>query len=216
MEYLNFVILLIIVIFTMYKSYFAKKGENYATKQDIEEITKKIETVKTEISTINFHKNDLLERRKKALINFQELFIDLTQNYLNDFSYLTTFYGEPEKLNQRMNKIITKYSEVEIAFWKIHLYEIDDVSFLEDLKQIYLIADKYYVLFVNYLHDVELNALKIKRTQLNKFLASERESLNREFSNERAKMKSKLDKLPYDLLNTLRKKYLNLFKEPLS
>lgn len=61
-------------------SYFQKKGENFATKSDIEEITKKVEDVKTHYAKeLELYKNDirLLEKRR----DLSSQVIDLINRY---------------------------------------------------------------------------------------------------------------------------------------
>lgn len=50
------------------KEYEAEKGRNLATKEDIEEITKKVEEVKAEVSLAHQQKYDLLLEQKQLLI----------------------------------------------------------------------------------------------------------------------------------------------------
>ena len=49
--------------------YESKKGENLATKEDIEELTRKIEIVKNEISFENQRKHEFINQRTKRLLN---------------------------------------------------------------------------------------------------------------------------------------------------
>lgn len=50
-------------------SYESKKGENLATKEDIEELTRRIELVKNEISFENQRKHDFINQRTNRLLN---------------------------------------------------------------------------------------------------------------------------------------------------
>jgi len=60
----------------MLNSYFSKKGENLATKEDIEEITNKVEAVK--------HHFDLLSRKSSALTERQIQAFDELSNELSE------------------------------------------------------------------------------------------------------------------------------------
>ncbi|MGV3630087.1 MAG: hypothetical protein ACO1O6_02725 [Bacteroidota bacterium] len=56
----------------LFKSYFQEKGKNLATKEDVEEITKMVETVKTEIHFQNESKYSLRVEERNSLVNFYE------------------------------------------------------------------------------------------------------------------------------------------------
>ena len=53
-------------------SYLRKKGENLATKEDIEEITKKIESVKATISFEKEREKQFLDTKQSLLMNFYD------------------------------------------------------------------------------------------------------------------------------------------------
>lgn len=64
------------------KEYEAEKGRNLATKEDIEEITRKIEQVKSEISFKNQWQHEHIQKREERLIRILYLAnrISMTQN----------------------------------------------------------------------------------------------------------------------------------------
>ena len=55
--------------FTKLEAYLEEKGKNNATKEDIKDITKEIETVKSEISFANQRKQERIHDREKCLID---------------------------------------------------------------------------------------------------------------------------------------------------
>jgi hypothetical protein len=61
---LEVLILLCGLYLALFKSYFTEKGKNLATLEDIEDITKKVEEVKSEIQ-----KQQLVEKQKRELKN---------------------------------------------------------------------------------------------------------------------------------------------------
>ncbi len=86
-------------------AYESEKGKNLATKEDIEEITKQIETVKTEISFESQRKKEIIEERKKHLIDilFNVQKIIYGSNRLLIYGHN---FNEPKKLyelNEEMN-----------------------------------------------------------------------------------------------------------------
>lgn len=76
-------------------AYEAEKGKNYATKEDIEGITKQIETVKNEISFTTQRKKDYIVERKRHLFNllYYAEKISNGQNSLQLYARNTTEYN---------------------------------------------------------------------------------------------------------------------------
>jgi len=102
------VVLLYFTIKNFIPSYFNEKGKNIATKEDIEEITRKVENIKLEISNLHFQKNDLLEKRKAALLEFFEQYVDFSESTLKNISFVDNYLYYPEKISERINFIIEK------------------------------------------------------------------------------------------------------------
>ena len=77
MQTIQIIIEIIIVIIGLYlaffKAYFKEKGKNLATKEDITEITQKIETVKNEIYFNTQSKLSLTTEERNALVNYYEI-----------------------------------------------------------------------------------------------------------------------------------------------
>ncbi len=67
---LEIVILLTGLYLAFVKSYFQEKGKNVATKEDIEEITEKIEKVKSEIGVLTHKKINLSTEKQNTLLDF--------------------------------------------------------------------------------------------------------------------------------------------------
>lgn len=63
------------------KEYQSEKGRNLATKEDIQEITEKIESVKSEISLINQWKQEHINRREQRLIEILHLAELISMSY---------------------------------------------------------------------------------------------------------------------------------------
>ncbi|MDR0232637.1 MAG: hypothetical protein LBI82_11040 [Dysgonamonadaceae bacterium] len=67
------IIIVVNILTIVLVSYFKKKGENIATKEDIAEITRKIESVKNEISFVKLRENEFLNERKFHIISLLEI-----------------------------------------------------------------------------------------------------------------------------------------------
>jgi len=205
-------LILFLTIKNFLPSYFNEKGKNIATKEDVEEITKKVETIKQEVSNLHFQKNELLEKRKLALLEFYDLYIEFAESTVKNISFIDTFIYQPQKINERTNAIIEKKGEVDKAFWRLSIYELHDHKFIDQIKSNYLQQLDYYHLTIDFLWHIESNSLFISQTQLTKELAEKRRALRDEFVTQRDKLEITTIKLPNQLSNIIRPKYLELFK----
>lgn len=106
---LNIITLLIVVYWVFLKSYFSKKGENLATKEDVGKITDEIEKVKQKYgeenellkTNLNIFSSVIQEKNKsvkEAMMNFFDEYVNWincsselsSSNYTDDdYSYLT-------------------------------------------------------------------------------------------------------------------------------
>lgn len=106
------------------KEYEAEKGRNLATKEDIEEITQKIEQVKSEISFKNQWKHEHIQKREERLIHILYLAnrISMAQNRIviksrNAYNVEKLFELIDEidtyavELTNESNMLITDYSQ---------------------------------------------------------------------------------------------------------
>ncbi len=89
-------------------AYEAEKGKNYATKEDIEGITKQIETAKNEISFTTQRKKDYIVERKHHLFNllYYAEKISNGQNSLHLYARSTSEYKGLYALIDRTNDTI--------------------------------------------------------------------------------------------------------------
>lgn len=216
MEIVSFIILVTLGLCNLgvllFKEYFKEKGKNIATKEDVEEITSKIETIKLEVSNLHYQKNELLEKRKLVLLEFFELFTEFSESYLKNISFIDSYIYQPSKINERTNLIINKKGEVERAFWKLGIYELEDRKFIDNIKAIYLQQLEYYQLTIDFLFDIENNSLFLSKTQLTMELAKRRAELKDRFISRRDELEKTTIELPNRLINIIRPKYLELFK----
>lgn len=141
-----------------FKSYFNEKGKNLATKQDISEITLKIETIKNELGYVNQSKFNLKIEERKALIECYEKY----SVWLNDslHTYLGGIYIENSiKLDELENKLNKSQTEFELARAKMELLvdneEVTALSFDLKIKTLELqhltnnVINDFQMLFVN-------------------------------------------------------------------
>lgn len=125
-------------------AYESEKGKNLATKEDIEEITKQIETIKSEISFESQRKMDFVEERKKRLLDILYYVekISYCQNrlmlYARNYSNPQNLYDLNEEINASLLDL-THESHVVIAEFQ-GLDGINNITTLVD-DTAYLVAE---------------------------------------------------------------------------
>lgn len=92
-------------------NYENKKGENLATKEDIEELTRKIESVKNEVSFENQRKHDFIKQRTGRLLN-----IIYHTEKLNKYQAILFFSLYDYHSADRLTKLIEQINETLLNF----------------------------------------------------------------------------------------------------
>ena len=91
--------------------YESKKGENLATKEDIEELTRKIEIVKNEISFENQRKHEFINQRTKRLLNI----LHHTEK-LNEYQAILLYALYDKNSSERLIRLIEQINETLLDF----------------------------------------------------------------------------------------------------
>ncbi len=92
-------------------SYENKKGEYLATKEDIEELTRKIEAVKNEVSFENQRKHDFINQRTNRLLNI----LYYTEK-LNEYQSILLYSLYDYNSADRLTKLIEQINETLLNF----------------------------------------------------------------------------------------------------
>ena len=127
---LDVIIILLIVFYKRLESFFAqkgkddalkddsreisyenKKGEYLATKEDIEELTRKIEAVKNEVSFENQRKHDFINQRTNRLLN-----IIYHTEKLNEYQAILLYSLYDYNSANRLTKLIEQINETLLNF----------------------------------------------------------------------------------------------------
>lgn len=127
---LEVIIVLIGLYLIFFKSYLQEKGKNAATKDDIGEITKKVEAVKNsflheteklklDLQFSNDMKLSIKTEEKNSVLHCYESFY-MWYTALEDFSFVK--YDDVVKLNEQMDKINDFYFTYVLAKAKLDLY----------------------------------------------------------------------------------------------
>lgn len=107
------------------KYYEAEKGKNLATKEDIEQITKSIETIKYEISYENLRKHNAIQERERRFLNvlhiaekiqMQQTLVFVSMYQMDNAAVMNNAIKETCKLSVELNHeyrlIISSYKDV--------------------------------------------------------------------------------------------------------
>ena len=146
------------------KEYEAEKGKNLATKEDIEEITKKVEEVKTEVSLSKQKKYEQLAEQERILIEIlnEATKISQTQNKLVLYLYDTSTRVRYDNLVEFVNDTLTRFYHLcNLAVVSIPINGIDKV--VENLS----FAVTYLSLNVNVMSSNAANLVEQFNNQLN-------------------------------------------------
>lgn len=151
----------------LFKEYLKEKGKNIATKEDIEQITEKIENVKNDLSYKNQQKIEWNDNGKKLLFDFYSNYINLSDDYLRNFTIFYNDISDPVSVRNHMEKIANEHSELKHNFYKLNIYEAKDTKFLEKISKIIDDLNKVYGEIKIHLMQIE-NYIKINNISLQK------------------------------------------------
>jgi len=128
--------ILINLLFHFLKSYSSEKGKNLATKEDVAEITEKIESVKKEFTLlVNEHQVKFsylhIEKAKAIIKLYRKLtLLELTLNkFFNPFQQANRDYKKEFKDSQnKIRNFIIYYNKNKIFYCKEIRYIVDSIN----------------------------------------------------------------------------------------
>lgn len=112
------------------KEYESEKGKNLATKEDIEEITKKVEDVKTEISLSKQKRYEQLAEQERILLAIlnEASQVSQSQNKIILYLYDTSSRKRYDTLVENVNDTLTRFYHLcNLAVVCVPLDDIEDV-----------------------------------------------------------------------------------------
>ena len=149
---LEIIILIVGFYIAFFKSYFTEKGKNLATKEDINEITSMVETVKNQIHFSTQSKLDLRVEERNALVNHYEKY-----NFWLHTIIDTHFSGVNEHNKHKLEEIKDRMSsarlDYELADGRMELFvsnkdlsELLKVLKIKTLEFEHLVCEKIFEL----------------------------------------------------------------------
>jgi hypothetical protein len=122
MQIIQIIIELMIVFIGLYlaffKSYFSEKGKNLATKEDIKDITKTVETVKNEIIFNTQSRLSLQVEERESLVAFYEQY----NHWLSSISSISFVDISRENIKSMPPSIDSAKYDFDIAEGRMHLF----------------------------------------------------------------------------------------------
>lgn len=120
-----------------FKSYLQEKGKNLATKEDIEDITEKIETVKSQVGLITHKKINIASEKHKTLLDFNGSYSSWL-NYILHASISGDKNGVDLHITYVGGKLDQLFHEYLIAEAKLEVFFHDDANLINLKNEIKL------------------------------------------------------------------------------
>lgn len=152
LQILNTIILIVLGFFlrSYLPSYFEKKGENRATKEDTREITGIEESIRSAIAEISSERDTYLREQKACLLRFYDLLIDfyyekLTVNFgdfpIDEGQFLAKFQ---ESFFENISEIMKSYQRIVLYFDNKAPVRIHAENTLTQVLNARIVMKKYF------------------------------------------------------------------------
>lgn len=119
---LEIIIILLGLYMAFFKSYFSEHGKQLALKDHIEELTRKVENVKSEIDFLTKTKFDLATNERSAIIDYHSNYYDWRNTVLNLYPSVINednFDSKDQFINEsRTKELLTKNSEERLSLFQ--------------------------------------------------------------------------------------------------
>lgn len=145
------------IYIAFFKSYFQEKGKNIATKEDIQEITTKVEFIKNEFLYSTQSKISLKVEERNSLVNCYEKF----SHWLNTILYvqLAGLNDEAkEEIKTYKNQLYEAKHQFELASGRMALF-VNNETLSNLLQQLYLKTFEIHSITNVFLYETELSML---------------------------------------------------------
>jgi hypothetical protein len=143
-----------------FKSYFQEKGKNIATKEDIEEITIKIESIKNEFHFSTQSKISLKLEERNSLVNCYEKYT----HWLNTILFLRIAginEGNKEEIKIYENQLHEAKHQFELASGRMALF-VNNEELSNLLQHLHIKTYEIHGLANLFLHQIAFSLLEIR------------------------------------------------------
>lgn len=190
---LQIIIIILGLYLALFKSYFQEKGKNIATKEDIEEITLKVETIRNEMHFLTESKLSIRTEERNALVDYYTRYRYWLQTILNA-SLVDVDEDNNDAFDKIQSSIYKAKFEFEMAQAKLDIF-VEDQDLFDSEEKIVLGALALQHLVENVISELILIHFKISVTKQNpdpatqledyKSIAAERREILRKFGEDK-------------------------------
>lgn len=114
-------ILLLLLYLAFFKSYFQEKGKNLATKEDVEEITSLVETIKSQLEFSLQAKLSLREEEHQALVDYFSKYAAWVSAITN-ISFAGINYKNMSRFEEIRSQLTLLHQDFALAAGKMELF----------------------------------------------------------------------------------------------
>ncbi|MCR4336523.1 MAG: hypothetical protein NUV91_01780 [Candidatus Omnitrophica bacterium] len=122
--------LLTVVVVILFRNYLKKKGENLATKEDVEEITEKVESLKAAIGSQQFIHQTRYQNEFEILKELSEKIIELSDAARSLRPVIDSFDNN-ESDEERKKRRLSEYRKAASDFYD--LFQVRQAFYPEDI-----------------------------------------------------------------------------------
>jgi hypothetical protein len=151
---LEVIIFIIGLYLAFFKSYFHEKGKNVATKEDIEEITEKVEKIKNQISFSTQSRLSLNTEKRNAIVNCFEKY-NFWQNTIVDISTSGIYEENKAKLKDFETKMGEAYFHFELSYARMNLF-LSDVEMTKSISNLKVVTMELQHIIERHLDKINL------------------------------------------------------------
>jgi len=170
MEYTAIILEILLILIGLYiiffKSYFQKKGENLATKEDISRITENIEKVKNELLFNSQKKKELFFETQKSLVSFYDHYIYWMDSNRRIIDVIINHSENSNFIRTSINELKSAQTEVSKFLSRILLY-VENEEFTTKIVDVHSKSSELHNITLSFLVKTEEYALSIERINYN-------------------------------------------------
>ena len=148
-----------IIVRLFFSKYFEEKGKNLATKEDLKEITEIAENVKLELQHSFSQLSSWNTENKITILNYFDEYSYWINHSIQNISVVQNHPSSPQKIREVIKELNEQTAKVSKLFWRVCLFETDQ-KFINSLTLIYVNADNFQKLTLNFLLELELLAIR--------------------------------------------------------
>jgi len=169
-SFVAIIINLLLVFYALYlRSYFQEKGKNLATKQDIEEITRKVETIKTDLDLSKDLTLSFVNEQRQVIMDFYNRIV-IALAHMGPNMYENIELNDDKILTEIRSNLNEAYYQYTLAEGKLELL-IDNKPILDKLAAIYIKMTQQRLELIKYtakVREIQVGIRALNLTEIEK------------------------------------------------